>query len=244
MGGVLGVYQSSTFRDSFWDPTTAGQSEATYPDGEGMVAGPMNAGTSNPGGIPGVKALTSPVATDFTDAGWASPPWQIPSQGWPTLQGPAAPVWTPPTLTPEPVTVGGISGDVIGNWGYNPDIAVDNGTYFGYIEERAAVEAGATFSGEGTNSSYLSAILDGSGAGLQQYVSAVQQGQFAALYQKLGIIPTWINNTVSIPQGVGSLVKDGAPALAIENYLVQMDGFSWAAAQAQAAAGFPIQLGS
>lgn len=76
---------------------------------------------------------------------------------------PPAPVWTPPALTPEPVTVGGVSGDVIGNWGYNPAVAMDNGTYFGYIEERAAIEAGATFSGEGTDSAYLSAILDGSG---------------------------------------------------------------------------------
>ncbi len=36
--------------------------------------------------------------------------------------------------------------------------------------------------------------------------SAEQQGQFADLYQKLGIIPTWTDNTVSIPTGVAALV--------------------------------------
>ena len=68
----------------------------------------------------------------------------------------------------------------------------------------------------------------------------MQQGQFAALYQRLGIIPTPTNNTVSIAAGVSALRNAGASSLAIENYLVQLDGFSWSAAQAQAAAGFPI----
>lgn len=152
--------------------------------------------------------------------------------------------WTPPVLTSEPVTVDGVSGQVIGNFGYNPPSALQHGTFVGYVEERAAVEAGASFIGEGTDSAYLSAILDGSGVGLQQHVSAVQQGQFAALYQKLGIIPTWTNNTVSVPQSVAALVTAGAPMLAIENYLVQLDGFSWAAATAQGAAGFPMQSGT
>ena len=97
---------------------------------------------------------------------------------------------------------------------------------------------------EGINSAYLSAILDGSGVGLQQHVSAIQQGQFAALYQKLSIIPTWTDNTVTVAQGVSALLKAGATTLAIENYLVQLDGFSWAAAIAQAQAGFPIQSGT
>lgn len=161
-----------------------------------------------------------------------------------TVAPPAPPVWTPPVLQAEPVSVDGVSHQVIGNLGYNPATAIQQGTFVGYVEERAAVAAGATFSGEGTDSAYLSAILDGSGVGLQQHVSAVQQGQWAALYQKLGILPTWTDNTVSIPQGVAALVKTGAPALAIENYLVQLDGFSWAAAQTQAAAGFPLQSGT
>ena len=93
-------------------------------------------------------------------------------------------------------------------------------------------------------STYLSSVLDGSGVGLQQHVSAMQQGQFAALYQKLGIIPTWTDNTVTIPLAIAALVKAGAPTLAIENYLVQLDGFSWPAAQSQAGAGFPVQSGN
>ena len=154
---------------------------------------------------------------------------------------PPHPVWVPPTLIPETITVAGQTTPVIGNLSYNTGTTIADGSYFGYVEERAAIEAGASFTGEGTDSSYLSAILSGDGVGLQQHVTAVQQGQFAALYQKLGIIPTWMNNTVSIPHGVAALRKAGASTLAIENYLVQLDGFSWAAAQAQAAAVFSLQ---
>ncbi len=153
-------------------------------------------------------------------------------------------VWTPPGLTPETVTVDGHATEVIGNLGANPPAAIQYGSLGGYVEERAAIGAGASFAGEGTDSSYLSAILDGSGVGSQAHVSATQQGQFAALYQKLGIIPTWTDNTIGMSQGVAALVKAGAPTLAIENYLVQLDGFSWAAAQAQAALGFPITAGT
>ena len=149
--------------------------------------------------------------------------------------------WSPPVITPTRVTVGGSSFDVIGNLGYNPPQAIQAGTAPGYVEERAALQAGVTMTGEGVDSGYLVNVLDGSGVGLQQHVTAVQQGQFAALYQKLAIIPTWTDNTVSIPKGVAALIKAGAPTLAIENYLVQLDGFSWASAQAQAQAGFPIQ---
>lgn len=157
---------------------------------------------------------------------------------------PPQPPWTPPVVHSTPVTVDGASANVIGNMGYNPDSAVQQGTDVGYMAERAAIDAGATASGEGINSAYLSAILDGSGVGLQQHVSAIQQGPFAALYQKLSIIPTWTDNTVTVAQGVSALLKAGATALAIENYLVQLDGFSWAAAIAQAQAGFPIQSGT
>lgn len=144
-------------------------------------------------------------------------------------------------LKPEAVTIDDIPSTVIGNLGYNPQSAIQDGMSMGYVEERAAVQAGAIFSGEGTESSYLSAILDGSGVGKSSHVSEVQHGQFAALYQHLGIIPTWTDNVVRIPQGVTALLKTGASTLAIENYLVQLDGVSWSAAQAQAADGFPIQ---
>jgi len=151
------------------------------------------------------------------------------------------PPWTPPVLQPAPVTVGGISAQVIGNLGYNTTTAIQQGTYAGYLEERAAVEAGATFTGEGTNSAYLSAILDGSGVDINDpFVTPEQQGQFAALYQKLGIIPTWTNNTVTIAQGVETLMKAQVPTLAIENYLVQMAGYSWPVVQSQARVGFSL----
>ena len=138
------------------------------------------------------------------------------------------PPWIPPVLNPVTVLVNGVPATVIGNLGYNPVLAIQAGTFTGYVEERAAIVAGASFTGEGTNSSYL---------------SAMQQGQFAALYQKLGIIPTWVNNTVSIPQGVTTLIKASASPLAIDNYLVQLGGYSWTAAQAQASLGFPMQSG-
>lgn len=137
-----------------------------------------------------------------------------------------------PTFLPETVVVDGVKGVVIANDGYNPGQAVANGSTPGYVEERAAVLAGASFNGEGLYSSYLSAILSGRGVGLQQHVSAVQQGQFAALYQKLGIIPTWNGPSISPHAGVAALRQANASLLAIENYLVQLDGFSWPLAQA------------
>ena len=178
------------------------------------------------------STLTLGAANVTLYAQWATPPVRV------------RPAWSPPVLNPESVSVGGVTTDVIGTLGYNLDLPIDHGSYRGYVEERAAVEAGARFAGEGLDSAYLSAIMDGSGVGLQQHVSAVQQGQFAALYQKLGIIPTWTDNTVHIAAGVKALETAGAAPLAIENYLVQLDGFSWTAAQAQAAAGFPLQSGA
>ena len=157
---------------------------------------------------------TPPIGTPST------PPSGTPST-------PPAPVWTLPVLKPEAVTIDDIPSTVIGNLGYNPQSAIQDGMSMGYVEERAAVQAGAIFSGEGTESSYLSAILDGSGVGKSSHVSEVQHGQFAALYQHLGIIPTWTDNVVRIPQGVTALLKTGASTLAIENYLVQLDGVSW-----------------
>ncbi|MCY0879547.1 MAG: hypothetical protein OWU84_11480 [Firmicutes bacterium] len=155
-----------------------------------------------------------------------------------TTAAPPAPVWQPPLLLPESVTVNGISATVIGNLSYNPPNAVQNGSTVGFVEKWAAIEAGASFAGEGIDSTYLSAILDGSGVGLQEHVPATERGAFAALYQKLAIIPTWTGNSVSLAEGVAALRRAGAPPLAIENYLVQLWGDSWPAAKAQAADGF------
>ncbi|MCY0900363.1 MAG: hypothetical protein OWU33_15810 [Firmicutes bacterium] len=58
----------------------------------------------------------------------------------------------------------------------------------------------------------------------QQHVSATEQGEFAALYQRRGIIPTWMDNSVGIAEGVAALINAKAPVLAIENYLVQLGG--------------------
>ncbi len=149
--------------------------------------------------------------------------------------------WTPPVLTPEPVTLNGQTVQVIGSLGYNAQQAVDMGTYAGFVEERAAIESGVSFGGEGTDSSYLVNILCGNGVAIDNpNVTPVQQGQFAALYQKLGVIPTWTDNMVFMPQAIRTLLQAGASPLAIENYLVQLDGYSWASAKASAAAGFPM----
>lgn len=73
------------------------------------------------------------------------------------------------------------------------------------------------------------------------YVSPAQQGVFAALYRRLGIVPTWTDNAVTIPAGVTALMRVGASDLAIENDLVQLDGFTWAEAEMQADEAFPIR---
>ncbi len=234
-GGLPVAQQAATLTvasgDGTWSnhgATDTGSTASTGQYANTWTAPSMNTATS--------VTLTAALATvpartvaQTVQVGAAPPPPPSPS------------IWIPPVLVPETVTVRGQNAQVIGNLSYNATTAIANGAYLGFVEERAAIEAGATFSGEGTDSSYLSAVLDGSGVGLQQPVSAVQQGQFAALYQKLRIIPTWTDNAVSIQQGVAALVKDHASTLAIENYLVQLDGFSWAAAQSQAAAGFSIQ---
>ena len=89
----------------------------------------------------------------------------------------------PPGVTPEPVTVGSVTTQVIGNLGYNPVTAIQRGAFGGFAEERAAIVSGVSLTGEGSDSPYLVAIMDGSGVGFGGAVSAVQQGQFAALYQ-------------------------------------------------------------
>jgi len=151
---------------------------------------------------------------------------------------PADPGSPLPTLSPESVTVDGVTTTVIGNLGFNPARAIAYGTSVGFVEERAAILAGASFHAEGTDSSYLSAILSGVGVGLQHYVSAIQQGQFAASYQSLGIIPTWTNASVTISEGLAALKKAAASPLSIENYLVQLWGYSWTNALSAATSGF------
>lgn len=80
-------------------------------------------------------------------------------------------VWTPPVLTPETVTVDGHTTQVIGNLGGNTTCAIQYGSLVGYVEERAAIVAGASFAGEGTDSSYLSAILGGGRASVSNDTS-------------------------------------------------------------------------
>lgn len=234
--GTVGGFANSPFIGPFIGSATNGSSmTACFYEGSGVNYGYSDA----------AKGVTNPTSATFTDVHWSSPPWTIPATGWPTFSITptirSSPQWAPPSIMPVTVTVNGHKAEVIGSLGYNAAQAIQNGTYRGYAEERAALASGITYSGEGTHSAYLSAILDGSGVGSQEHVSAQQQGEFAAIYQKLGIIPTWTNNTISIPAGVASLSKAGAPTLAIENYLVQMDGFSWSAAEAQAESGFSIQ---
>ncbi len=250
-GGLIGEQwlvpnATTTTIADFFDSTTS-----TLSAGIGLLG-------SGSSGITGEPTLTLQQKSTYVGAGWnfstiwginsavnAGFPyllWQEPSGGTPTGSPPST--FTPPTLTLTPLSIGGLSTPVISNLGENTLTAIEYGTTAGFAEERAAIAAGVSATGEGIDSGYLVALLDGSGVGLQQHISAVQQGQFAALYQKLGIIPTWTDNTVNINQGVKALLQAGASALAIENYLVQLDGFSWTAAQAQAGAGFPIQSGA
>ena len=146
---------------------------------------------------------------------------------------------TPPPITTTVVHVAGTSGSVISSLGYNGAGAIGSGTFAGYVTERTALKDGLTTTGEGGTSSYVVDILSGSGVDTTE-VSAAQQGQFAALYQTLGIIPDAAQK-VAVGAAVAALVKAKASPLAIENYLVQLQGFTWAMAQAEAAAGFPIQ---
>ena len=214
-------------------------------------------GTSYQGGA-GITDLTSQTLSAMQTAepyqswsDWTTDWTQSPSanNGLPTLVNlsvPALPLvlvpvppasWVPPVLVPETVTVGNVTGTVIANMGYNSQNAVQQGTYFGYVMERAAVLAGFTLNGEGADSSYGVAILSGDGIGDLGPVSIDLEGQFAALYQKLEIIPSWDNEAVTMAQGVQALVHADAPTLAIENYLVQIWGFSWTAAQMFVATG-------
>lgn len=135
-------------------------------------------------------------------------------------------LWIPPTLTPLTVVIHGSSGVVQSGLENTPTIIAED-SLPAYQEERAAIETGASLSAPDAHSVYLWAILTGQGVGLQQHVSATEQGQFAALYQRLQILPTWTGRVVSSGQGVAALHAAGASSLAIANYLVQIDGYSW-----------------
>jgi hypothetical protein len=226
----------STVTNSYFDTATTGQSA-----GIGGGAGTSDSVYGESTAAMQQQALYTATRWNFSSV-WGMAPTL--NGGLPYVQWQYPVVAAPPVLLPEPVTVDDINTQVVGDWGYNLASAIQNGASTGYVEERAAILAGASFTGEGIQSTYLCSILDGSGVGRQQHVSALQQGEFTALYQKLGIIPTWTDNTVTIPLGVAALLKAGAPTSAIENYLVQLDGFSLPAAQSQAAAGYSIQSGS
>lgn len=151
------------------------------------------------------------------------------------------PAWNPPSIVPTPITIAGKQTETLGNAGLNSNPAVQAGTYTGFVEERSALESGVSLQGTGIQSAYLWDILSGSGVALaNSVVSPTQQGQFAALYQRLGVIPTWTGPAVSPGQGTTELLATHAPSLAIENYLVECWGFSWSSAMQQASAGFPL----
>ncbi len=236
VGGLIGLADGETITASFF--LLAQSDEA----GVGLSEGYSGSAT----GEASASALTAAAQA----AGWNfATIWgtsALLNGGFPYLQWQFPPAPTPstpppPTLTTGSVAVGSGTASVIENMGYNGAQAIANGTSAGYVEERTALADGATFGGEGTDSSYLSDILSGTGVDLADpNVSPEEQGTFAALYQKLGIIPTWTDNTVSIGAGVAALEKAKASDLAMENYLVQLDGFTWAAAEAEAGAGFPI----
>ena len=146
---------------------------------------------------------------------------------------------TPPVIVTEPITIDGLTTSVITSMGYNTSLAITVGTYLGFILERDAVEAGLSLSGEGGHSIYVEDILSGSGPNASM-VSPAQQAEFAAMYQKLSIIPSLTDTLDTVAQGVGALQNAGATELAIENYLVELYGWSWGTAKAQAQAGFPV----
>ena len=145
-----------------------------------------------------------------------------------------------PTVSTTTVTVAGVTARVITNLSWNPVAAIQTSNAPAFVEERAAIIAGASATGTATASTYLDAILSGTGVGLGPGVTPQAEGAWAALYERLGILPTWTgSNTTTLAAGVAALQKAHARPLAIENYLVQIGGYSWAGAAAQAAAGFP-----
>jgi hypothetical protein len=230
-GGVVGgVDDLSTFENDLF--RTAGSLPG---DGYGEAIGGASAAAMT-------NAATYAAWPDFSSTWGLS---RAINGGYPYLLAvqPPATALPVPSLQAESVTVNGASSEVVGNLGSNSAADIASGQTVGFIEERAALAAGASLTGEGAASSYLSDILSGNGVGHQTYVSGIEQGQFAALYQKLDIIPVWTANTVSLAGGLSALIHTDAPTLAIENYLVELDGFGWPAAMAEAAAGFPLQNG-
>ena len=140
------------------------------------------------------------------------------------------------------VTIQGHTVDIATNLSWNPPAAIANSSAPAFVEERAAIQAGASLAGSEVDSSYLVAMLSGAGVGLGVGVTPSAEGHWAALYQHLGILPTWTGtNTTEVGAGVAALLKAHARPLAIENYLVQIGGYSWKGAAAEAAAGFPLQ---
>ena len=112
-------------------------------------------------------------------------------------------------------------------------------------EVATAVSAGVSATGQGGQSSYIQDVLHG-GITPSAQVSGSQQAQYAAQYQRLGIIPS-LQQLRSAPseiqaeqQGIRALQQAGASPQAIENYLVQLYGYSPQIAAEEVAQGFPV----
>jgi hypothetical protein len=112
-------------------------------------------------------------------------------------------------------------------------------------EVATAVSVGVSATGQGGQSSYIQDVLHGSITPSAQ-VSGSQQAQYAALYQRLGIIPSLQqlssarSEIQAEQQGIRALQQAGASPQAIENYLVQLYGYSPQIAAEEVAQGFPV----
>ncbi len=118
--------------------------------------------------------------------------------------------------------------------------AVPNST-----ELATATSAGVSAAGEGGQSAYITDVLSG-GISSTYGTSGSQQAQDAETYQTLGVIPSTAqtsnasSETAAMQSGIKSLLASGASSATIQNYLVQLYGFSPTVAAQEAAQGYPI----
>lgn len=145
-GAILGLYDSYSspmVSSVYFDPVLSGTSHAV--------------GFNSASGITASTNLTS----ESTLSGWNfTSVWHLSptmNNGFPYLlathviriSSPLLSVWTLPVITTEPVTIGKNTSQVIGNMGYNAVQAITEGSAPGYEEERAAIQTGASATGEG-----------------------------------------------------------------------------------------------
>jgi hypothetical protein len=118
------------------------------------------------------------------------------------------PAASPPTLILESVTVDRHTAEVAANLGWNPVANIQASGPPAFVEERAAIEAGASLTGAGAAPTDLVHILSGAGVGLGPGVTPHAAGLWAAFYEHLGILPNWTGtNTTSVAAGVAALLK-------------------------------------